>query len=130
MLAFIFLSAFTHCPVRLLTSPLIKYSSTIISKASTKMLYSEKFHWLLIEDLAWQGGRSSSSSGVHKVGSQDEAEEGPPGQQLQAPGNEELPTIESFMGGMNLYMNTELTLAKRMSEAAHYTLFDVWWEII
>lgn len=94
------------------------------------MLYSEKFHWLLIEDLAWQGGSSSSSSGqVHKNGSQTEGQESPPGQQLQAPGNEELPTIEIFMRGMNLYMNTELTLAKRMSEAAHYTLFDVWWEI-
>ncbi|XP_017100092.3 ionotropic receptor 75a isoform X1 [Drosophila bipectinata] len=102
-------------------------SRRFLELASTKMLYSEKFHWLLIEDLAWQGGRSSSSSGqVHKNGSQAEGEESPPGQQLQATGNEELPTIESFMRGMNLYMNTELTLAKRMSEAAHYTLFDVW----
>ncbi|KAH8270327.1 hypothetical protein KR018_008027 [Drosophila ironensis] len=92
-------------------------SRRLLELASTKMLYSEKFHWLLIEDLAWQGGRSAAQVRFPRD---------MPGQQLQAAGAEEVPSIESFMEGMNLYMNTELTLAKRMSEAAHYTLFDVW----
>lgn len=104
---------------------LIKYSSTIISKASAKMLYSEKFHWLLIEDFAWHG-RTQTAEGSGKRDDGEMEEEEPPGQQIQATDDEDLLSIESFLGGMNLYMNTELTLAKRMSEAAHYTLFDVW----
>ncbi|XP_016978411.1 uncharacterized protein LOC108044066 [Drosophila rhopaloa] len=94
-------------------------SRRFLELASAKMLYSENFHWLLIEDFAWHG-RTQAGEGTAK------GEEEPPGQQIQATGDEDLPSIESFLGGMNLYMNTELTLAKRMSEAAHYTLFDVW----
>ncbi|KAH8386132.1 hypothetical protein KR200_006008 [Drosophila serrata] len=96
-------------------------SRRFLELASTKMLYSEKFHWLLIEDFAWQG-RLSTEAAMEK----EKEKEKPSGQYLQTSGDEEVPTIESFLGGMNLYMNTELTLAKRMSEAAHYTLFDVW----
>jgi len=103
---------------------LIKCSSTIISKASAKMLYSEKFHWLLIEDFAWQGRTQPAEGSVKRE--EEEGEKDSPGQQIQTTDDEDLPSIESFLGGMNLYMNTELTLAKRMSEAAHYTLFDVW----
>ncbi|KAH8351562.1 hypothetical protein KR059_007714 [Drosophila kikkawai] len=100
-------------------------SRRFLELASTKMLYSEKFHWLLIEDFAWQG-RLSTVVGEAKQATTAEEEEKPAGQNLQTSEDEEMPSIESFLGGMNLYMNTELTLAKRMSEAAHYTLFDVW----
>ncbi|KAH8378760.1 hypothetical protein KR009_001226 [Drosophila setifemur] len=97
-------------------------SRRFLELASAKMLYSEKFHWLLIEDSAW-AGRSSPGDDAQGEENRDELAEG---QQLQSTGDDNLPTIESFLGGMNFYMNTELTLAKRMSEAAHYTLFDAW----
>lgn len=92
------------------------------------MLYSEKFHWLLIEDFAWQGRLSTviEENGTRQANQASPEEENPRGQYIQALEDEKNPSIESFLGGMNLYMNTELTLAKRLSKAAHYTLFDVW----
>jgi len=78
------------------------------------MLYSEKFHWLLIEDFAWHG-RTQTAEGSGKRDDGEMEEEEPPGQQIQATDDEDLPSIESFLGGMNLYMNTELTLAAPLS---------------
>ncbi|XP_039230266.1 uncharacterized protein LOC6533058 [Drosophila yakuba] len=101
-------------------------SRRFLELASAKMLYSEKFHWLLMEDFAWHGRTQTAEATAKRDEGELEEEEQPPGQQIQATDDEDLPSIESFLGGMNLYMNTELTLAKRMSEAAHYTLFDVW----
>ncbi|EDW30860.1 GL12225 [Drosophila persimilis] len=94
-------------------------SRRLLDLASAKRLYSDKFHWLLIEDFALfnrlEGGADEHLQLQAK--------------QLQRTKDEEdlrLPTIEDFMEGLNLYMNTELILAKRLSEAANYTLYDVW----
>ncbi|XP_041450571.1 uncharacterized protein LOC111074357 [Drosophila obscura] len=94
-------------------------SRRLLELASAKRLYSDKFHWLLIEDF----GLFHRLEGVHQAAEQLQA------QQLQRTKEEAadlLPPIEDFMEGLNLYMNTELTLAKRKSVAANYTLYDVW----
>ncbi|XP_033243627.1 uncharacterized protein LOC108165316 [Drosophila miranda] len=95
-------------------------SRRLLDLASAKRLYSDKFHWLLIEDFALFNRLEGGADEEHL---QLQAK------QLQRTKDEEdlrLPTIEDFMEGLNLYMNTELILAKRLSEAANYTLYDVW----
>ncbi|XP_030372125.1 uncharacterized protein LOC115622351 [Scaptodrosophila lebanonensis] len=79
-------------------------SRRFLEQASTKMLYNDKYHWLLIEDYALH------MSGAHLTNSTPDG----------------LEPIESYMEGLNLYINTELTLAKRVLDAASYTLYDVW----
>ncbi|XP_034655864.1 uncharacterized protein LOC117893379 [Drosophila subobscura] len=97
-------------------------SRRFLELASAKMLYSDKFHWLLIEDFGLFN-QLEAATGNHQEVLPQQAK------QLQSTREEEAdlqPTIEEFTEGMNLYMNTELMLAKRLSEAANYTLYDVW----
>lgn len=81
------------------------------------MLYNDKYHWLLIEDYALQSsvGEQQQQPGLHLTDTDASADE------LEQP-------IEHLMETLNFYMNTELTLAKRSSQAeARYTLYDVWY---
>ncbi|SPP76922.1 uncharacterized protein LOC117580537 [Drosophila guanche] len=99
-------------------------SRRFLELASAKMLYSDKFHWLLIEDFGLFNELEAATGNQQEVLPQQ-------AKQLQSTREEEeepdiQPTIEEFTEGMNLYMNTELMLAKRLSEAANYTLYDVW----
>lgn len=80
------------------------------------MLYNDKYHWLLIEDYALQSSvEEQQQPGLHLTDTDASADE------LEQP-------IEHLMETLNFYMNTELTLAKRSSQAeARYTLYDVWY---
>ncbi|KAH8289082.1 hypothetical protein KR044_000180, partial [Drosophila immigrans] len=100
-----------------------RLSRRFLQMASAKMLYNDKYHWLLIEDYSLH-----VSAGV--VGLQ------PQQLQLTDKDNEahtdELEPIESLMETLNFYMNTELTLAKRSpqddsdTDSDSYVLYDVW----
>jgi len=54
------------------------------------MLYSEKFHWLLIEDFAWQGRTQPAEGSVKRE--EEEGEKDSPGQQIQTTDDEDLPS--------------------------------------
>lgn len=86
------------------------------------MLYNDKYHWLLIEDYALQ-----SSVGVQQQQWQRQPVLHLTDTDASADELEEQP-IEHLMETLNFYMNTELTLAKRSSQAKpSYTLYDVWY---
>ncbi|KAH8418242.1 hypothetical protein KR222_006785, partial [Zaprionus bogoriensis] len=90
-------------------------SRRFLEMASAKMLYNDKYHWLLIEDYALPLTAA------------------PDGSAGDSSADEELP-IERLMETLNFYMNTEVTLAKRSSRGASrgasrgdsYVLYDVW----
>ncbi|XP_001984105.2 ionotropic receptor 75a [Drosophila grimshawi] len=100
-------------------------SRRFLELASGKMLYNDKYHWLLIEDYTLHVG-----AGVRQREQQQQQ------QQLHltdtamaTDGNretDELQPIENLMETLNFYMNTELTLAKRAPQDASYLLYDVW----
>lgn len=80
------------------------------------MLYNDKYHWLLIEDYAVH-----SSVGVRQQPELHLTD-------ADASADEQEQPIERLMETLNFYMNTELMLAKRSSQAeARYTLYDVWY---
>ncbi|XP_017839995.1 ionotropic receptor 75a [Drosophila busckii] len=79
-------------------------SRRFLELASSKLLFNDKYHWLLIEDYALH-----AATGVEELPAPDEPE-----------------SIEQLMETLNFYMNTEVTFAKRATEAESYTLYDVW----
>ncbi|XP_068142268.1 ionotropic receptor 75a [Drosophila tropicalis] len=88
-------------------------SRRFLELASAKMYFNDKFHWLLMEDYA-----------LHMKANFQQIETS----ELLLQQTDDLISIESFMEGLNFYINTELTLAKRMpaSMGVGYTLYDVW----
>lgn len=95
----------------------IECSAATICKASAKMLYNDKYHWLLIEDYALHvsAGVMRPQQQLHLMDTSTDTD------------TDELEPIESLMETLNFYMNTELTLAKRTPQDASYSLYDIWY---
>ncbi|XP_064546145.1 ionotropic receptor 75a [Drosophila montana] len=91
-------------------------SRRFLEMASAKMLYNDKYHWLLIEDYALHvsAGVMQAEQQLHLTVTDTDTD------------TDELQPIESLMETLNFYMNTELTLAKRTPQDASYSLYDVW----
>ncbi|XP_017860670.1 PREDICTED: uncharacterized protein LOC108612303 [Drosophila arizonae] len=91
-------------------------SRRFLEMASAKMLYNDKYHWLLIEDYALHvsAGVMRPQQQLHLMDTSTDTD------------TDELEPIESLMETLNFYMNTELTLAKRTPQDASYSLYDIW----
>ncbi|TDG47462.1 hypothetical protein AWZ03_006054 [Drosophila navojoa] len=93
-------------------------SRRFLELASAKMLYNDKYHWLLIEDYALHVSagvmRPQQLQQLHLMDTSTDTD------------TDELEPIESLMETLNFYMNTELTLAKRTPQDASYSLYDIW----
>ncbi|XP_062127749.1 uncharacterized protein LOC133840104 [Drosophila sulfurigaster albostrigata] len=112
-------------------------SRRFLEMASAKMLYNDKYHWLLIEDYSLHVSAGVVDS-QPQFPTQSQPHTAEPEQlQLTDKDNEantdELEPIESLMETLNFYMNTELTLAKRSTQDDDddadndsYVLYDVW----
>ncbi|XP_023178751.2 uncharacterized protein LOC111604776 isoform X2 [Drosophila hydei] len=95
-------------------------SRRFLEMASAKMLYNDKYHWLLIEDYALHvsAGVMRPQQQLHLMDTNTDTD--------TDTDTDELEPIESLMETLNFYMNTELTLAKRMPQDASYSLYDIW----
>lgn len=106
-----------------------------IWKASTKMLYNDKYHWLLIEDYSLHVSAGVFFLAEHPrldLTDEDKDEDKDRDKdkyKVRAKDAiaDELEPIEGLMETLNFYMNTELTLAKRQNQDDSFALYDVWY---
>ncbi|XP_034480952.1 uncharacterized protein LOC117786710 [Drosophila innubila] len=100
-------------------------SRRFLQMASAKMLYNDKYHWLLIEDYSLHVSAGVFFLAEHpRLDLTDEDKDRDKDKDRDA---DELEPIEDLMETLNFYMNTELTLAKRLKpQDDSYALYDVW----